>query len=551
MSAEELVRLTASELIECFRRRETTPSEAVAALCDHIEAVEPAIGAIVTLGAEQARPRVIESDRRWREGVPRSLEGVPFGVKDHLHVRGLPTLGGPRPNAGGAPSTRSSVAVARLEAAGAIGLAKLHIEERHGGADSADAPRNPWALDHGVGGSSSGPAAAVAACELPVALGTDGLGSVRNPAAFVGLSALKPTFGRIPLEGASLVSVLGPMARSAADLAAFLRVMAGPDPEVPMSGAVGVGDLALEPWEKSTTRIGIPTQHFFNECDGEVRRSVLSAVDVLHGDGARPAECAFPNAELIPVIGALMLLVGRAAYPLEDDLAVVPTATALFAAVDYERALRARRIVQRDFAVAFESVDVIVMPGAPAAAPRLADDLFVIDGEEYLYGALGWSMPHANVTGLPAVNVCCGFTSAGLPISMQLVGRPYDEATLLRVAHRYQALTDFHRRVPPTLRREGPLPPRRPIDVSKWVPTGFYTRATNRLRDEDTQQWVGTVRSLTAREDREGMVRLIASSVRPALDRLAAVNDDLVRESSILAAICWLEDEGRARLGTA
>ena len=546
MSVADLADLGAAELIHRFRLNETSPSEVLVALLRRIEAIDPAVGAIVTLDERRAKYLATAADRRWQDGSARPLEGVPFGVKDHLNVAGLPTLGGSRPTQGAAPA--SSIAVRRLEDAGAIAIAKVHIEERHGSADSADAPRNPWALDHGVGGSSSGPAAAVAAREMPVALGTDGLGSVRNPSSFAGLTGLKPTFGRIPLEGGSLTSVVGPMARSAADVALFLTPMAGRDSQTPTSGEVAVGDYGLAGTDADRLRVGVPANHFFNECDGEVRDAVLRAVKVMTSE---VSDVEFPHADLIGIIGAEMLLVARAAFPMDDDLAIVPAATALFAAVDYERALRARRLVQRDFERAFAAVDVIVMPGTPAAAPRLENDTLTIDGEEYLYGALGWCMPHANVTGLPALSLCCGFTRDGLPIGMQLVGRAYDEATLLRAAHRYQQRTDFHRRLPPILLQEGPLPRRAPIDVSKWLPGGFYTRTTNRVRDADTQRWISETRRLAAAQDREGMVRLIADSARPALARLAALDDAEIRESSFVSAVRWLEDEGRARLGRA
>jgi aspartyl-tRNA(Asn)/glutamyl-tRNA(Gln) amidotransferase subunit A len=547
-----LADLTASELLQVFRRREAVPSEAIAAICERIKAIDPAIGGVVTVDWSRSRLRARESDERWRTGTARSLEGVPFGVKDHLHVAGLPTLDGQRVAAGVvSPAETSSVSVRRLEQAGAIPAAKLHIEKRHGGPDSADPPRNPWSLEHGVGGSSSGPAAAVAARELPVALGTDGLGSIRNPSSFAGLAGLKPTFGRIPLEGGSLLSVVGPLARSVEDVALFLQAMAGWHPTV-SSGNVKVDDYELaKEHARDAPRIGIPTSHFFNECDGAVRAAVMAAVDVMVDAGCTVREVDFPYARLIALIGGQMLLVGRAAFPLEDDLAIVPAAGRLFTALDYERALRARALVQRDFADAFELVDVIVMPGTPAPAPRLADDLLIVDGEEYLYGALAWSMPHANVTGLPALSIPCGFGQHGLPLGLQLVGRAYDERTILKLGHLYQTLTGFHRRKPDLLGADGPLPARAPIDYSKWVPGGFYTRSTNRLRDGDTQQWVTRVREIAkgpAAQDE--MFALIGATARPALAELAALTDGRLRDASILTAVQWLEDEGRRRVGS-
>jgi aspartyl-tRNA(Asn)/glutamyl-tRNA(Gln) amidotransferase subunit A len=547
----DLADLTAAELLAAFAGREATPSDALDALLKRIDLVEPAVGAIVSLDRERARRLAAAADARWRDGSARALEGVPFGAKDHLDVVGLPTRG----DAGRAdapPSARSSVAVRRLEDAGAIAIAKVHIEERHGAPDIRDIPRNPWNLAHGVAGSSSGPAASVAAHEIPLALGSDGLGSIRLPSAFVGISGLKPTFGRVPLESVSLVSVVGPMARSALDLALALRVMAGYDTGDPDSARVRVPDYAAA-LEKPVRglRIGVPTKHYFHEASTEVRAGITNALDVLEREGCVNTPITLRETNLLGILGALLLLVPRAAYPLKGDVAMVGAAAKVFTAMDYERALRARRVVQEDFARAFEKVDVIVMPTIAGTATRLADDLTVIDGEEHTYLSNGWANPVANITGLPSVAICSGFTHDGLPTSLQFVGRPHDEATILQLAHAIQRATDFHRRRPPILQDlTRPLPERQPVDVASWVATGFYTLRTSRRNDPDLHEWnerVAAAQRGTSPTD--GIVELIRSSVAPLQAELARLPADEMERIGITSAMRWLEDEGRKRLG--
>jgi aspartyl-tRNA(Asn)/glutamyl-tRNA(Gln) amidotransferase subunit A len=552
VTATDLADLTVTELLAAYRRREAVPSEALAAVLRRIELVDPAINALITCDRERAQTLAAASDRRWRDGTQRALDGVPFGVKDHIDVRGMPTLGAPQVGGTRAgPATESWTCVRRLEGAGAIAVAKLHIEERHGAPDP-HLPRNPWDLEHGVGGSSSGPAAAVAAHELPFALGTDGLGSIRLPSSYVGIAGLKPTFGRIPLETASLVSVVGPMARDIADLALALGVMAGYDERDPDSGRVGVGDYAgAIGREVRGLRIGMPTSHFFNECDGEVRSATTRALELLTEQGCQVVDVSIGRTELIGILGALLLLVPRAAVPLEGELAVVPAAVKAFGATDYERALRARRLLQDEFARAFQRADAIVMPTTAGTATRLRDDLTVIDGKEHTYSSNGWASPVANVTGLPAITVCSGFARSGLPMGMQLVGRPYDEGTLLQLASAFTARTDFHRRRPAILADlSRPLAPRPEVDTSRWAIPGFYTLASSRVADPEMRSWVARVEAATrAPSPADAMADLLRDAVAPALAALAATPTAELQRVSVTSASRWLEDEGRRRLG--
>jgi aspartyl-tRNA(Asn)/glutamyl-tRNA(Gln) amidotransferase subunit A len=547
----DLADLTAAELLAAFARRESTPSDALEAVLRRIDLVDPAVGAVVSIDRERARGLAATADARWRHGTARALEGVPFGVKDHLDVAGLPTLGDER-RGDAPPAARSSIAVRRLEAAGAVAIAKLHIEERHGAPDLRDLPRNPWDLAHGVAGSSSGPAAAVAAHELPFAIGSDGLGSIRLPAAYTGISGLKPTFGRVPLEGVSLVSVVGPMARTAVDLALALGVMAGYDQGDPDSARVRVPDYrATLDRPVRGLRVGVPTAHYFHEASVEVRAAITDALGVLERDGCVVKPVALKETSLLGILGALLLLVPRAAFPLEGDVAMVGAAAKVFTAMDYERALRARRVIQEDFARAFREVDAIVMPTVAGTATRLSDDLTVIDGEEHTYLSNGWANPVANITGLPSVAICSGFAQSGLPTSLQLVGRPHDEATILQLAHAVQRVTDFHRRQPAILDDlVRPLPRRQPVDVSRWVATGFYTLRSSRRSDPDLREWNERVAAAqSGASPTEGIVELIRSSVAPLQAELARLPAEMMEHTGITSAIRWLEDQGNELLG--
>jgi aspartyl-tRNA(Asn)/glutamyl-tRNA(Gln) amidotransferase subunit A len=500
MGGTNLADLTAAELVSLFRKRSASPVEAVADVFKRIDTLEPSIHAVVTMAHESASADARTSEQRWIRNEARSLEGVPFGVKDSIATAGVRTAFGLAKFRDYVPA-RSDISVKRMENAGAVMIGKLHVEtQRSGVPDDFGKPSNVWSLEHGVGGSSSGPGAAVAAREIPLAIGGDGLGSIRLPASWAGVVGLKPTFGRVPTDQyVGMSAVAGPMARSAEDIAMMLQVMAGHPDGIPRSSAIAVPDYSkvLRKGARGL-RIGIPTNFFFDVCDSDVSNAIFASIETLRSLGATTVGVAFPHADLIDVVGAIMLIVPSHYYGSEPDgIDSPPSAyrafSASLSAADYERALRVRHLIQQEFGRALEQCDLIIMPSTISTAPRLDDNLLIVDGEPYRYVTVSRTTSHANVTGLPAISVPCGFDERGLPTSFQLVGDAYDEGNCLRAAQAFQDVTDFHKRIPTQLddlHAGKPLLTQPPIDYSKHVDAGFYADDDGRITDPGVLEYV-------------------------------------------------------------
>jgi aspartyl-tRNA(Asn)/glutamyl-tRNA(Gln) amidotransferase subunit A len=299
---------------------------------------------------------------------------------------------------------------------------------------------------------------------MPLAVGTDTGGSIRIPASFCGVSGLKATYGRVPRHGVMPLSWTldhaGPMARSAADCALMLGVMAGHDRRDPTSLEAPVDDyLASLRGDLAGVRVGVPTDWFFAVCDPQVEAAAREAIAVLADAGAEIVEVALPHAHLSEAI-SWTIIYAEAASLHEitfDRLDEYDTRFAerlvnsqFVTAPDYLRALRARNLVQRDFEAAFEAVDAIVAPGSPVVAPPL-DTMLAELGDErvpWLDVCARGTMPY-NVTGMPALSIPSGLDDRGLPVGISIAARPLDEATCLRVGHAFQLRTDHHTRVPP------------------------------------------------------------------------------------------------------
>ena len=480
----DLGELTATELLDAYRTGEATPLEAVEACLRRIDAVDGRVGAVLTLEAERAVASARAATDRWRSGAPRALEGVPFGVKDIIFTEGVRTTGGSAIYEDFRP-TESAVVVTRLEAAGAIRLAKLQTFEFAIGGTAATT--NPWNSEFWTAGSSSGSAAAVAARELPLALGTDTGGSITIPSSLCGISGLKPTYGRVPRSGVMPLSWtldhVGPMARSAEDLARALSVMAGADPRDPNSSHAPVPDYAgqLE-GSLNGLRVGRPQDWFLERCHPEIAQVVDEALAVLVDHGARAVDVSLPvthsaDPHAIEVTIILAELASLHSDHQDDRARYGPEFRRLFiraqfvAAVDYLHALRARHLVQRDFEAAFEAADVLLAPAVVYPTPRL-DDLRADLGDEVvpLADVVARATGVFNVIGAPTVTMPAGFDSRGLPIGVQIAARPHADALALRVAHGFQQVTDAHLQAPPIEAVQvGAGVPRavdRPIDTS-------------------------------------------------------------------------------------
>jgi aspartyl-tRNA(Asn)/glutamyl-tRNA(Gln) amidotransferase subunit A len=455
-----------------------------------IEALEPSLHAFNTIAAKRATARAEELDRhrdRWRDAP---LTGVPIALKDNLCTRDLRTTASSRVLESFVPPYDATV-VARLERAGAVIVGKTNCDEFAMGSsteNSAFGPsRNPWAVDRIPGGSSGGSAVAVAAGMTPAALGSDTGGSVRQPAALCGVVGLKPTYGRVSRYGliafASSLDQIGPLARTVYDAAALLTVIAGHDAVDATSASAPVPDYTAGlTGDVRDTRIGVPWAMLESGVDLDVLQAFRTALDVLKQRGADIVNIDLPHAKhaiavyyLIATAEASSNLARydgvRYGFRAGDATSVqsmyartrergfglevkrrIMLGTYVLSAGYYDayylKAQQVRTLIVGDYERAFEQVNAVAMPTSPTPAfkigERVADPL-----QMYLADIFTVSAPLA---GLPAISVPCGFTTSRLPVGMQLTGRRFDEATLLRIADAYERETPWHREEPPQLK---------------------------------------------------------------------------------------------------
>ena len=442
-------------------------------------------------------PRRPPRTRASSAGQPRGpLDGVPVALKDLFCTRGIRTTSGSKILERFVPPYDATV-VARLVEAGAVVLGKLNMDEFAMGSSTEHSgfftTRNPWDVDRVPGGSSGGAAAAVAAGMAAASLGTDTGGSIRQPAAFCGTVGFKPTYGRVSRYGviafASSLDQVGPFGRTVEDVALMLQVIAGADPMDSTAVATPVPDYRAELGRGiEGLRIGIPTEYFIDGMSPEVESAVRAAIATLERLGARTEPVSLPHTEYglaaYYVIAPAEASSNLARYdgvkyglraPGGKDLIDMYAKTRAAGFGDevkrrimlgtyalsagyydayYGRALKVRTLVRRDFQEAFERVNLIAAPTTPGVAFKLgekADPLSM-----YLNDVL--TIP-VNLAGLPGISVPAGFTGGGLPIGLQLIGRAFDEATVLRAAHAYERATDWHTRRPslgPNLGKDRP-----------------------------------------------------------------------------------------------
>ncbi len=424
--------------------------------------------AFITLTPELARRQAEAVDARIKRGDKLPLAGVPFGVKDLIDVKGVPTTCGSKAFLE-RTARADATAVRRLVEAGAVVLGKTNLHECAFGFTGENPTfgdcKNPWDPARIAGGSSSGSAVAVALGLCPFALGSDTGGSIRHPSALCGLTGLKPTYGRVSRTGGVPLSWsmdhVGSLTRSAAEAAVVLRTMAGRDPADETSSRRPVPNYVEElKGPIKGLRLGIPHTWFFEALEKEVADAVTAALDQLATLGCQRVDVRLPHLE--EVVGAHRAIIfseassyyqpylrdrsekfGDAIRPLLQGGLFLP-------AVDYLKGLRVRRVVRREWARVFATVDALVTPTTPVTATKFGQATVQLPGGEkpLLRAYLDMTLPF-NFTGHPAVSIPCGASRAGLPIGLQLVGRPFGEATILRLAHHYQQATDWHKRVPP------------------------------------------------------------------------------------------------------
>ncbi|HLJ11197.1 MAG TPA: amidase, partial [Planctomycetaceae bacterium] len=408
-----------------------------------------------------------EVDARVIAGETLPLAGVPFAVKDLFDVKGTPTTFGSKVFADRV-ATSDATAVGKLIQAGALCLGKLNLHECAFGFTGENKTfgdcRNPWDRNRIAGGSSSGSAVAVALGICPVTLGSDTGGSIRMPSALCGLTGLKPTYGRVSRAGGLPLSWtmdhVGPIVRTAAEAALVLKVLAGADAADETASRRAVPDYPSELSARiRDLRVGIMHRWFFEALDPEIAAAVSAGLEKLAGLGARRVEIDLPHLE--EALGAHRAIIFSEASSFHrrflaerpqdyaDDIRTLLLAGLFLPAVDYLHAQRARRIVRREWAKAFENIDVFVTPTTPVTATKFGQSTADVPGgpKPLVRAYLDLTLPF-NLTGYPAISIPCGVSKAGLPIGMQLVGRPFSENILLRVAHQFQQETQWHRAQP-------------------------------------------------------------------------------------------------------
>ncbi|MFF3111043.1 amidase [Kitasatospora sp. NPDC057904] len=446
--------LSLTAAADAVRSRRLSPVELVDSVLDRIEQVEPDLGAYVTVAAEQARRVAREAEREAAQGRYRGpLHGVPMGLKDLIDVAGMATTASSRVRADHRAPADSTVA-ARLTAAGAVLVGKTHTHEFAFGLTTPQT-RNARDHDRVAGGSSGGSAVAVASGAATFALGTDTGGSIRVPAALNGVVGLKPTYGLVPRHGVTSLSWsldhVGPITRTVEDAALVLTALAGHDRRDPASLSLPAEDYRPGTGTDLTgLRVGVPRTYYFDHVDPQVETAVRHAVEHLEDLGARLVEVDIPMTRYIQATQWGLMVPEAAAYHERTlrtapelygaDVRILLEAGELMSAGDYLRAQRARTMMREEWAGLLETVDVIAAPTVPTTAVRAGQETVTwSDGtvESVSDAYVRLSAP-ANITGVPALTVPAGQDAEGLPIGLQLLGRPLGERTLLRVGHAYE-----------------------------------------------------------------------------------------------------------------
>ena len=470
MNKADIPFLSAVELSALIQKREVSPVEATEAYLDRIQLVDGRLNSYITVCAEEAVQQAREAEQAIsRGGYLGPMHGIPTGVKDQFLSRGIRTTAGSTILWDHVPDEDATV-VANLKKAGAVILGKLNLSEFALG-DSfyhpAGTPHNPWDLERNPGMSSSGSGAATAAYLCATSLGEDTGGSTRIPAAWSGLVGLRPTWGRVSRYGVLpacwSMDTVGPISRTVEDCAITFNAIAGYDPKDPYTWQTPVPDyLAALDGDVKGLRIGLITEKVYaSDVTPEVRDAVVAATAVIGELVTAVKEVSLPLVEhagapskaIVDFEGSAVhdewLRTRAADY--DHNTRVRLLAAALTPARYYYKAQKLRTLIRRQILEALERVDVLALPTSNIPAPKIPSRSGIssqeeadarISGVRNVVGAF-------NLAGVPALAVPCGFTSTNLPISLQLVGRPFEEALLLKVAHAYQQATRWHTMRPP------------------------------------------------------------------------------------------------------
>ena len=459
--------LSGTELSRLIERKEVSPVEATEAYLERIDELDFKFNAYITVCRNEALQAAREAEQAILQGnYLGPMHGIPVAVKDQLWSKGIRSTGGSRILADFIPD-EDATAIANLKRAGAILLGKTNMTEFAitGFSHRYRIPRNPWNLDVSPGGSSSGSGAATAAFLCATSLGEDTGGSLRRPAAWSGLVGLKPGWGRVSrygvMPGSWSLDTIGPISRTVEDAAITLGAIAGYDPKDPYSWNTPVPDYrsALDGNIRGM-RVGVIKEQINSELVAdEVGRAVVNAISVLGELGAEVEEVSLPRTEYMTDISGTLIRVESASTHrawvrdrLQDyghDNRIGLLTGSIIPARFYYKAQKLRTLLREQVLRALEDYDVLVLPTSGRTAPKVRDADQAITSKESA-GQLPFMRTSAfNLAGTPAVSVPCGFSTDGLPIGLQIAGRPGGEETVVRVAYAYEQNTPWHTKRPP------------------------------------------------------------------------------------------------------
>ncbi|MDQ2849303.1 MAG: amidase family protein [Actinomycetota bacterium] len=462
----ESYELTLSAAADAIAAKQLSPVELTESVIGQIERHETQVCAFAALTLDQARESARIAEAEIAISGPRSrLHGIPMGVKDLFDTQGVLSTSSSQTRAGRVAASDSAVS-ARLRAAGSVLIGQTHTHEYAYGV-LTPTTHNPWDLTRTPGGSSGGSGAALAARMVLGAVGTDTGGSIRIPSALNGITGLKPTFGRVSRHGVTplcwALDHAGPMARTVLDTAELLQVIAGYDPRDPGSLDVPVPDYTtgLGNGVKHMT-LGVPTNYFFDHIEPDVEAAFRAALTVLESSGATIRQVELPLSQTYLATEYALFVAEASSYHqgtlrakadlYQPDVRALLEAGELLYATDYIRAQRVRELIKQGWRQMFQDygIHAVLAPTLPAVAVR-ADDPTVrwSDGSaDSAINAYVITSAPGNLTGLPSLSVPCGFDRQGLPIGIQIIGRPFDEPLVLRVGSTFESDTDFANRMP-------------------------------------------------------------------------------------------------------
>jgi aspartyl-tRNA(Asn)/glutamyl-tRNA(Gln) amidotransferase subunit A len=468
MNSTELCFFSAGQLSRLIQKKEISPVEVVEAHLSRINALEPKLNSFITLLPEEAMSTAHKAEKEIQAGRGLGpLHGIPFGLKDLFYVKGIRNTSGSKIFDRFIPDFDSTIA-RRLKGAGAILLGKLNLHPFAYGPTGENEEyghmHNPWNPAFITGGSSGGSGSSVASGQCTFAMGSDTGGSIRIPAALCGIVGFKPTYGRLSRYGVTPLAWsqdhTGPMARNVEDCALVMNAVAGYDPNDPTSVRLSVSDYtkALTGQIKGL-RVGMIKEFFEGPMDTQVKECVVKAIEKLNELGAIVSEVSWPIYQYAMAIASVIQMAEATTYYSkllrEKASEIYPPARlrleagVFISATDYIEAQRARTLFYHQSLDLFDKTDLVAIPTVPVTAFPIGTTGLTVSGKKANVISLltQYTRPF-NLNGFPAITIPCGFSKESLPIGLQLIGRPFDEETLLRAAHAYEQATDWHFRRP-------------------------------------------------------------------------------------------------------